>query len=158
MKIDELIKIAKLENRIIYKILYILLFVFFVFAPGASLLLLEGRIDLFQSHLYIALGIGLLISVPFLLLGCVVYLHPYKTLYEIAYKDITENQWNLLLGIGIWSIISAGATFLLISYFYDWLMLNVSENKFIHYGLVWFIEISVFGTIFYLNSSRIIKS
>ncbi|QIR14582.1 hypothetical protein [Shewanella aestuarii] len=158
MNIDEIIKLAKLENKTLFKALFVSLFLFFVFAPGCALLILEGKSELFNSQLTVTLGTGLLISAPFIFLGVVVYMHPYKTLCEFRHKSATEAAWNLLIGAGIWSLLSAGVSFSFIHTANEWLMLNVSENILIQYGAVWFVLFSVFGGIFYINSSREIKS
>ena len=158
MSIKEIVKLAKLETGTLFKMLYILFFVFFAFAPGCALLVLEGKIELFNSQLIIALGLSLLISAPFIFLGSVVYLHPYQTLLECLQQSATEVAWSLLIGIGMWSLISAGATFSFIRTANEWLVMNVSEETYMQYGAVWFLLLSVFWSIFYFNLSRKVKS
>jgi hypothetical protein len=158
MSIGEIVKLAKLENQTLLKILFIVLFVFFVFAPGWALLALEGKVELFNTNLTTTLCLSLLISAPFIFLGVVTYMHPYKTICEFSSKSATEAAWSLLIGVGIWSLFSAGIVFAFITTANEWLIINVSEVKLIQYGVVWFVLFSVFGGIFYINSSRKIKS
>lgn len=154
MSIKELIEIVKLDGKSQLKLLYVLAMLAAFFAPGVLLLMLEGLVDRLYENTLVTLGLCLVVSIPFVFLGIVVYLHPRQTLVELSQKSATEIKWSILLGAGIWALISAGVSYAVVNTGQEFLSQLVSEKRNIQYIAVWLVQFGVFGIIFYINSSR----
>ena len=154
MSIKDLIAIVILDYKNQLKLLYIVVLLAACIAPGVLLLILEGLADHLYQSTFVTLGMCFVVSIPFLFLGTVVYLHPEQTLVELSRKDATEVKWNVLFGSCLWAIISASISYLTVNSGTDLLNQLVSDKRAVQYIVVWLFQFGVFGTIFYFNSGR----
>lgn len=152
MKISDILQLNKEK---FHRFLILIGASFMLVAPGACLLLLENNIDYFINQTRLSIFISVIISIPLLFLGAVVYLHPYKTLQELKYLDKSNLvPYHLLMGICVWSIINAAALYFTVHHLNEWFAKNLSNDLKMQYIAVYFVLIMFFGTIFYINSSR----
>ena len=133
------------------------LFIFFLaIGPGVLLLFLEQITELLSASIFIIIGISAVLSIPFHLLGALAYLHPYKTLTELASKPDREMVWNLVTGIGLWAILSAAGVYALVHGGKGWLS-DTSTDTRIRYVVAYFVIASFFGILFSINVWRFRK-
>lgn len=158
MSIKDLIEIVKLDDKSQLKLLYVIALLAACFSPGVLLLMLEGLVDRLYENTLVTLGLCFVVSIPFLFLGLFVYLHPRQTLIELSQKSATDTKWCILLGTGIWALISAGISYAVVNTGQEFLSQLVSEKRNVQYIAVWLVQFGVFGIIFYINSSRPINS
>lgn len=124
--------------------------------PGALLLFLEQSTELLSASIFVIVGISLVLSIPFHFLGGVVYLHPYKTLEELSVKPQREALWNMIIGIGLWAMLSAAGAYALVHGGKEWLS-NASTDIRIRYVVAYVVIATPFCALFSINHWRLRK-
>jgi hypothetical protein len=130
------------------------LFIFILaIGPGVLLLFLEQITELLSANIFVIIGVSVVLSIPFHLLGALAYLHPYKTLRELATKPDREVVWNLVAGTGLWAMFSAAGLYALVHGGKGWLS-DTSADPRIRYLVAYLIIATFFGVLFSINVWR----
>ena len=140
-------EIVSIPDRDLIRVTLWLFVAVFTIAPGAFLLFLEKSNNLLSVNTLVLVIICLVISIPFNLLGAVTFLHPYKTIKELPKLHKQALPWGILIGSGVWSIISAGACYAFVHSFELWLSINISTDIRVKYCVIYFIMLSLFGSL-----------
>ena len=126
-------------------------------APGVLALLLGALPDIDPYDIWKKGAVACAASVPLILLGLVSYLHPMKTLRELAAKKDTFSLIFAVYGAGIWASLSVLFIYG-ISYFLVYILKAIDEKHIIFtYIAIYLHLLLLFGAWFYINSGRLKK-
>jgi len=151
-------ELLKADEKALIRILLVGVVMLLAIAPGATVLLLEGKTDLLSTNIVTLVLLCAVISIPFHFIGAVTYLHPYQTLIELSKHNKNTLIWSLIMGVGLWSTLSAVAAFAFVHAFNEWLSLNISNNLKVQYIAVCAVIFAPFFALFWVNTSRLIRN
>lgn len=126
-------------------------------APGVLALMLGAFPNIGTYDIWTKAAVVCAVSVPLALLGLVIYLHPMKTLRELAARKDNLSLIFTAYGAGIWSSLSVLFIYG-ISYFFIYILKAVDEKHIVFtYIAIYLHLLLIFGAWFYINSGRLKK-
>lgn len=149
-------ELASLSDRKILRLLRWAGLLVVLASPGVLLLFFEKSKTVSEFSPFVQAAIVLALSVPFWLLGGITYLHPYETLLSFLRHPPATVAWMIAFGTGLWANLSVVACFALSRLARDKLNELVSTDIRMHYIVVYFLVLGVFGFLFMVNSGRFV--
>lgn len=155
MQLKELLLV---DDTVILRIVRWCVLVAMCVSPGGLLLVLEQAVAVASYSSLVQGVVVVVLSIPYLFLGAITFLHPYKTMHSLLKGTPKFSAWLTAFGGAIWANLSVGISYALVHWQADKLNEIVSRDTRLHYMAVYGAMFSAFGLLFMINSVRLIAT